>query len=187
MISIWNTEVKAMNNYQSRNTLKTLDHRYGIWKTILGHVVNGKFIKEITTVFDTVENIEELLGSLLHGYQVGLEESAKASQFVFDYVYWLFYKYHKISLNCGKSFMDSCHCLKDKKATTHAKNNDDLFFMYVVRAALNHKKIRIHKEQQRNKFSCEFKRLDKVWNKNRTISVNVFIKQQRRDRKNKTR
>ena len=31
----------------------------------------------------------------------------KGSEFVFDYVHLLYYKYHKVNLNCGVSYIDS--------------------------------------------------------------------------------
>ena len=46
------------------------------------------------------EVIKELFDSLKHRYQNNLE-SMKDSEFVFDYVQLLYYKYHKINPNCG--------------------------------------------------------------------------------------
>ena len=31
----------------------------------------------------------------------------KGSEFVFDYVHLLYYKFHKINTNCGESYLDS--------------------------------------------------------------------------------
>ena len=31
----------------------------------------------------------------------------KGSEFVFDYGHLLYYKYHKVNLNCGVSYIDS--------------------------------------------------------------------------------
>ena len=33
-------------------------------------------------------------------------ESMRGSEFIFDYVYLLYYKCHKIKLNCGESHID---------------------------------------------------------------------------------
>ena len=67
------------------------------------------------------EIIEELFESLLQKYQERLEESMKGSEFVFDSVDLLYYKVHKISLNRGRSYIDSPKWLKNKKATIYKK------------------------------------------------------------------
>ena len=41
----------------------------------------------------------------------------KGSEFVFDYVYLLYYKCHKINLNLGGSYVDSPDWIKNKKST----------------------------------------------------------------------
>ena len=46
------------------------------------------------------ELIKKVFGSLYNRYQSNLE-SMKGSEFVFDYVYLLHYKCHKINPNCG--------------------------------------------------------------------------------------
>ena len=53
------------------------------------------------------EVIEQLFQSLLLRYQIGLETSTKSSEFVFDCVHLLYYKCHKINLNCGGSYIES--------------------------------------------------------------------------------
>ena len=62
---------------------------------------------EITMGNETNEIIEELLKSLLQGYQEGLEESMRGSEFIFDRVDALYYNLNKISLNRGGSYIDS--------------------------------------------------------------------------------
>ena len=52
------------------------------------------------------EIIEELFDSLKNRYQNNFE-SMKGSDFVFDYVQLLYYKCHKINLNCDGSYIDS--------------------------------------------------------------------------------
>ena len=44
----------------------------------------------------------------------------KGSEFVFDSIDLLYYKCHKITLNCGDSYVDFPEWLKNKKATTAA-------------------------------------------------------------------
>ena len=52
------------------------------------------------------ENMEELFDTLKNRYQHNLE-SMKSSDFVFDYVYLLCYKCHKINPNCDGSYINS--------------------------------------------------------------------------------
>ena len=49
----------------------------------------------------------------------------RRTEFVFDNVDSLYYKLHKISLNRRGSYTNSPKWLKNKKATTNPKNNDD--------------------------------------------------------------
>ena len=67
----------------------------------------------------------------------------KGSEFVFDYVYLLYYKCHIINLNHGGSYIDSTDWIKIKKATINAINKkDSKCFQYTVTVALNHEKIK---------------------------------------------
>ena len=50
--------------------------------------------REIMIGVATDEIIEELCNSLLHRYQVALQEMMKDTNFAFDYVEGLFYKCH---------------------------------------------------------------------------------------------
>ena len=46
----------------------------------------------------------------------------KGSEFVFDYVHLLYYKYHKTNANRGVSYKDSPDCIKNKTATINPIN-----------------------------------------------------------------
>lgn len=73
----------------------------------------------------------------------------KSSDLVFYSTDLLFYKFAKISLNCGGSYIDSSEQIKNKKATLNPNNSYDNCFQYAIAVALNHKKLkRIHKEYQ---------------------------------------
>ena len=48
--------------------------------------------------------IEEIFKSLLSRYQIGLEKSMKGSDFIFDCVYLLYYKCHKMNPNNSGSY-----------------------------------------------------------------------------------
>ena len=102
---------------------------------------------EIMIGSETNEVIEELFKSLLQRYKKELEESMKGSEFVFDGVNALYYDLNKISLNRRKSYIDSPKWLKNKKATTNPKNNDNKCFQCAVTVALNYKKIKSHPER----------------------------------------
>ena len=92
---------------------------------------------KITIANEANEIIEELFDSILQTYQKGLEESMKGSKLVFYSVGLLHYKRHKISLNCGRSYIDSPKWLKNKKETINSKNNNDKCFQYALTVALN--------------------------------------------------
>ena len=60
----------------------------------------------------------------------------KVSSFIFDYVQLLYYKCHKINLNCGRSYKDSPDWIKNKKATiNHTNKKDNKCFQYAVTVA----------------------------------------------------
>ena len=102
---------------------------------------------EIMNGTETIEAINELFNSFLRRYQEGLETKMKGSNFVFDSVDILYYKFHKISLNRGGSYIDSPDWIKNKKATINPKNKDNECFKYAITAALNHNKINNHPEK----------------------------------------
>ena len=102
---------------------------------------------KITMGNEIDEIIEELFESLLQKYQERLEESMKGSEFVFDSVDLLYYKVHKISLNRGRSYIDSPKWLKNKKATIYQKKNDDKCFQYSITSALSYEQIKSHPER----------------------------------------
>ena len=80
-------------------------------------------------------------------YQEGLEESIEGSEFVFDSVDLLYYKLYKISLNRGKSCIDSPKWLKNKEATINPKNNDDKCFQYASTVALSYRNFKNNPEK----------------------------------------
>ena len=73
--------------------------------------------KEIMINGKTNKVIKKLFKLLVNRYQNNLEKLMKGSKFVFDYVYLLYCKCHKINPNCGRSFIDSLDWIKNKKAT----------------------------------------------------------------------
>ena len=86
--------------------------------------------------------IKELFDSIKSRYQNNLK-SMKGSEFVFDYVHLLYYKCHKINLNCGGSYIDSPNWIKNKKATINPSNKkDNKCVQYAVTVVLNHEEIK---------------------------------------------
>ena len=59
-----------------------------------------------------------------------------------------------MSLSRSGSYIDSPEWLKNKKATTDPRNNDDKYFQYAITVALNHEQIKkIHKKYQKLSLS----------------------------------
>ena len=96
---------------------------------------------------ETDEIIEKLFDSLLQKHQEKLEKSMKGKKFIFDTVDLFDCKFHKISLNCGRSYIDSPEWLKTKKAGLNLKNNNDKCFQYAITIALNYEQIKRHSER----------------------------------------
>ena len=70
-------------------------------------------------------SVKDYFKSFLQKHQKGLEQSTKGREFVCDSVNLLHYKFHRISLNRGGTYIDSHKWLKNEKATISPKNNDD--------------------------------------------------------------
>ena len=67
----------------------------------------------------------------------------KRSEFVFDYIYLLYYKCHKMSPNRGGSYIDSPDWIKNKKTAINSINKkDNNCFQYAITAALNHEEMK---------------------------------------------
>ena len=80
---------------------------------------------EIMIGNETNEIIEKLFHSLLQKHQKRFKELSKRNEFVFNSVNLLYYKFHKLSLNRGGSYIDSSKWLKNKKAIINPKHNDN--------------------------------------------------------------
>ena len=126
---------------------------------------------------ETDKIIEELFKSFLQKHQEGLEQSMKGSEFIFDSADLLYYKFHRISLNRGRSYTDSPKWLKNKKATINPKNNDDRCFQYAITVALHHQSI----ESDPQKISKTRLFIDQYdWKKiyfpsnNKSIALNIL-------------
>ena len=87
---------------------------------------------EIMIGSDTNDVIKELFKSFLQRYQEGLQEKMRGSDFAFEGVNLIYYDFDKISLNRGRSYIESAKWIKDKKSTINPKNNDYKCFQYSV-------------------------------------------------------
>ena len=80
------------------------------------HIMHSKSNNIEFVLFDNAnEVVDELFKSLLSRYQICLETLVKGSDFIFNSVELLYYKYHKINFKCGGSYIDSPDWIKRKK------------------------------------------------------------------------
>ena len=93
------------------------------------------------------EIIKNIFNSLLQRYQKRLEESMRESDFVFDYVEFLNYIFHKTDLKRSGSYIEAPKWINNKKATINPQNkDDDKCFQYAITIALNYVRIESHPE-----------------------------------------
>ena len=71
----------------------------------------------------------------------------RGSDFVFHYVSFLHYKYHKMNFKFGGLFMDSPYRMRNEKATIIPINDGDKCLQYIATVALNQEQIGVHLEQ----------------------------------------
>ena len=91
------------------------------------------------------EDSKESFESIFSRYQISLEKSMKGSNFNFDSIQLLQYKYHRINFR-HVGHISSPDWLKNKYATKQAtinpKNKDDRCFQYAATVALNFDEIK---------------------------------------------
>ena len=102
---------------------------------------------EVMTYDNANEVINEIFELLLSMYQIGLETSMRGSDFIFDGVNLLYYKFQKINFKLGDSYIDSPVWIKKKKATINPKNEVDKCFQYAATVALNCGKTESHPDR----------------------------------------
>ena len=143
---------------------------------------------EIIIGTETNVIINDLSESLFKKYREGLETKMKGGEFIFDSIDLLYYRFYKISLNRGGSYIDSPDWMKNKKATINPQNKDNKSFKYAIAIALNHEKTK--KDPQTiskikpfidnyNWKDIEFPSHSKDWKKfeqnNMTIALNILF------------
>ena len=74
---------------------------------------------------DTDEIIQEYIDSLLHKYQIDLEQFMTGGNFIFDYVSEMHYICNKITLNHGESYIDSSKWIKSKEQLNLTMKNQN--------------------------------------------------------------
>ena len=80
---------------------------------------------EIRTNDKADKVVEEIFESIFYRYQIRLETSLTDSDFIFDFVHLLYYKYHKINLDRGVSYIVSPEWMKNKQATINPINKNE--------------------------------------------------------------
>ena len=83
------------------------------------------------------EVIEELFELLLRRYQIRLERWIIGHDFIFDSLYLLYYKCHKINFESGRSYRDSSDQITNRKAGMNPTNDGDKSFQYAATITLN--------------------------------------------------
>ena len=96
--------------------------------------------KKYVSYNDANEVVEELIESLHSRYQGNLGHSMRGSEFIFDSVQLMYYKYYQENVKCSGSYIDSPDCIEKKKATVNSKNKDKCFH-YAIMVALKYEKI----------------------------------------------
>ena len=74
----------------------------------------------------------------------------KGSDFTFDWVQLLYYKYHNVNFKRSGSYIDSPDWIKKKKATINPKNTDDKCFQYTANVALNYEEVKWNPQRVSN-------------------------------------
>ena len=118
------------------------------WKIHLRMVINFFYSKDSkeTCVMYSKSNNKEVMGSetdktikdLFDSFLERFRRINEKKWIFFDSADSLYYKLHKISLNRGRSYIDSAKWLKSKKTTINPKNDDDKYLQYAATVALNH-------------------------------------------------
>ena len=112
------------------------------------HVMHSKSNNIEFMIYDNADEVtRELFELLLNRYQIGLETPTRGNNFIFDYVYLLYYKCHKLNLDRDGSYIDFLERIKNKKATTNPFNkNYNEEFQCAVTATLYYEEIGKHPE-----------------------------------------
>ena len=135
---------------------------------------------------DTNDIIRELFESFLHDYQEKLK-TIKGSYFVFESVYLMDYKLHRVRLKRGGSYIKSPEWLENKKAIINPKNeNDDECLRWSTICTLNYNEImkkefenifRNIKHEDKD-FSSQKRDWENFEQNNESVALNVLFASQ---------
>ena len=132
---------------------------------------------------DTNDVIKELFESFLRDYQ-GKLETIQGTDFVFESVYLMDYKLHRVHLKTGGSYIKSPKWLENKKVIINPKNeNDDECFRWSTICTLNYNEI-MEKEfenifrnikHEDKDFSSQERNWENLEQNNESIALNVLF------------
>ena len=105
---------------------------------------------KITSYNVTNKVVNELFESLRSRQQDNLETLMRGSDFIFDSVQLIYYKYHKENFKHVDSYIDSLDWIKNKRATINKKDEDDKSFQYAATVALKFEKAEWNPERISN-------------------------------------
>ena len=106
-------------------------------------LMNAKSNKKEIMINDKADEVtKKLLKLIIKRYQNISEISMRGSDFIFDCIHLLYYKWHKINPNHGQSYKDSPVWIKNKKATINSIKKSDKCYQYAVTVVLNYEKIK---------------------------------------------
>ena len=173
-----------------------------LWKIQISMRVNftsSKDTEETRTIYVWSDNekigwgnetdniIKELSKSFLDNYQKKEQTMRGGSDFIFESVELMDYKFHKVSLKRGGSYIKSFEWLKNKRATINPKNKkDDKCFHHAITSSLNYNEIK--KKELENIFQkikredIDFLSHQRIWKNfeqnNEPISLNILFSSQ---------
>ena len=105
---------------------------------------------KFTSYNDSNEVVDKLFDSLRSRYQGNLVILVKRSDLIFDLVWMMYCKCHKIIFRCGGSYINSPDWIKKQKTTRNPENKDDKYFQYAVTVALNYDEIESNPQRVSN-------------------------------------
>ena len=107
-------------------------------------LLNAKSNKKEIMIKDKADEVtKKILKLIIKRYQNMSKISRRGSDFIFDCIHLLYYKYHKINPNHGRSYKDSAVWIKNKKATINSIKKSNKCCQYAVTVVVNYEKFKI--------------------------------------------
>ena len=172
---VWKIQINMHINFiSSRDTGET--RIYYVWSDNVS-IMQGENTNAI---------IREIFRAFLHNYQQELK-MIKGSDFVFESVDLLDYKFHRVRLKRGGSYVKSPKLLENEKAVINPKNeNNDECLRWSIISALNYNEITkkefeniLEKIKHKDKdFSSHKRDWENFEQNNESIALNVLFSSQ---------